>query len=147
MGERVMMLVTSLETTNEVEKNQTFLRQLFKGRKVPFVEFDGADQKNKEERDRLFDMSQKRGGYPQVFIEGPSGTRYVGDFVDVVGMADNEDYPPEILAKNPQIVTFDQFFKPFCTQKVPLKELSENDNTPAFSFKGISSFASQLLSL
>jgi len=94
MGERVMMLVTSLPGTNEIEKNQTFLRQLFKGRKVPFVELDGADQSKKEERERLFAMSGKRGGYPQVFIEGPSGTSYVGDFVDVVGMADNEDYPP-----------------------------------------------------
>jgi hypothetical protein len=61
--------------------------------KIPHVILDGSAPENVEERKRLFDISEKRGVYPQVFIdEGTGGPpRFVGTFDEVMTMNECRD--------------------------------------------------------
>lgn len=56
-----ILLFTSVPASAVVAGNQTFIRQAFAGRKIPFVEIDGMDPQKKEERNSLFAISQLRG--------------------------------------------------------------------------------------
>lgn len=60
-GSHAILLFTSVPASAVVAGNQTFIRQAFSGRKIPFVEIDGMDTAKKEERNALFAISQLRG--------------------------------------------------------------------------------------
>ena len=110
-GDRVILLVTSMPASTIVEGNQNVIRQAFRGRRIPFVEIDGIDQK--DERNKLFGISDKRGQYPQVFMEIGGEITFVGDFDVVNGLNDCDALPPDVLEANPQIQTMSSVFSKF----------------------------------
>ena len=109
----VIVLVTSVPSTTIIEGNQTLLRNMFKGRKIDFRELDGMDQSKKEERNKLFGISSKRGVYPQVFMEIGGEVTFVGDFEEISQLNECDALPTDVLAANPQIKTLSNVFKPF----------------------------------
>lgn len=60
-GSHAILLFTSVPASVVVEGHQTFIRQTFAGRKIPFVELDGMDMSKKDERNALFSISSLRG--------------------------------------------------------------------------------------
>ena len=100
-------------STSVVEGAQTFLRNIFRGKKIPVAEVDGLKPENKETRSELFACSGLRGQYPQVFIRSGGALSFVGDFEKLQSLNDCEDLPADVLAANPSIETFGAVFKAF----------------------------------
>uniref|UniRef100_A0A7S3K396 Glutaredoxin domain-containing protein n=1 Tax=Aureoumbra lagunensis TaxID=44058 RepID=A0A7S3K396_9STRA len=108
---KIILLVTSMPASSVIEGNQNFCRQVFRGKKIgPVVELDGMNPNEKEERNILFAISEKRGLYPQIFIKINDEISFVGDFEKMNELNDCNSLPPEILSANPQIQTFDKVF-------------------------------------
>eukprot|EP00632_Arachnochrysis_sp_CCMP2950_P012782 CAMPEP_0185702090 /NCGR_PEP_ID=MMETSP1164-20130828/11118_1 /TAXON_ID=1104430 /ORGANISM="Chrysoreinhardia sp, Strain CCMP2950" /LENGTH=181 /DNA_ID=CAMNT_0028369249 /DNA_START=1 /DNA_END=543 /DNA_ORIENTATION=- len=132
----VILLCTSVPSSTIIDGNQTFVRQVFTGRKIPYVEIDGMDATRKDERNALFALSTLRGKYPQVFVRRGAETTFVGDFDKINELNDCEQLPEEILTANPQIETISKVFAPFLAPSSttadessrvrPLRELSED---------------------
>ena len=112
-GDGVVLLVTSMPSTSVVDGAQTFLRNIFRGKKIPVAEVDGLKPENKETRSELFACSGLRGQYPQVFIRSGGALSFVGDFEKLQSLNDCEDLPADVLAANPSIETFGAVFKAF----------------------------------
>ena len=78
---------------------------------TPVTTIDGADPKNKEERDMLFGISKIRGNYPQIFTEAFNGTyAYVGGLNELQDLIDSDDIPYEMLQSSPELETFERKF-------------------------------------
>jgi hypothetical protein len=114
-GGSVLMLVTTMPSTTVIEGNQITLRNILNGRlKVKVIEVDGVLPENKEMRSAMFELSGKRGAYPQVFIKDSSGKlTSMGDFEDIQSLNDTDSLPPDVLEANPQIPTFKKAFSDF----------------------------------
>lgn len=73
----------------------------------------GVEPANKDTRTAMFECSGKR-TYPQVFIKEADGKwTSVGDFDEVQSLNDADTLPPDVLAANPQIATFQKTFEEF----------------------------------
>jgi hypothetical protein len=66
---------------------------------------------NKELRTILFKTSGVTGRYPQIFIKRGDETKFVGDYDKFSELCELAQMPAEVLAANPDIVTFDHVFK------------------------------------
>jgi len=112
---QVLVLISGMPSTSIVEGNQNTTRQIFSGKGITAVRYiDGVDPANKEERGTLFEISGKRGVYPQVFIKDPDGTvKFVADFEELQSLNDTDSLPPDILEANPQIPSFSRVFEGF----------------------------------
>ncbi len=86
------------------------LEDTFNALRINFLNIDGADAKNKDERNKLFEISGVRGNYPQVFLHEGEETSFVGDYEAVIDLVESNDIPEDILAANPGIKTFNQVF-------------------------------------
>merc|ERR1719414_1291932 len=59
--------------------------------KFRLEQLDGAQAENKDLRNKLFNCSNVRGKYPQVFIvDGDDKLKYVGNDEDIQYLADSE---------------------------------------------------------
>ena len=105
-------MTTSIPSTTTIEANQASILTMLAGKGVSRVEqIDGAVEANREKRGELFTLSDKRGVYPQVFIEDADGkTEFVGDFEGVESLNECSALPAEVLAANPDIMTFEKAF-------------------------------------
>jgi hypothetical protein len=106
---KVLLLTTSIPSTTTIEANQSAITTMLAGKGVTRIEsIDGAVEVNHAKRNELFGISEKRGAYPQVFIEDADGkVEFVGDFEGMESLNECSGLPAEILAANPGIVTFE----------------------------------------
>lgn len=106
---KVLLLTTSIPSTTTIEANQSAITTMLAGKGVTRIEsIDGAVEVNHAKRNELFGISEKRGAYPQVFIEDADGkVEFVGDFEAMESLNECSALPAEILAANPGIVTFE----------------------------------------
>jgi len=78
---RVILLESSYNSSLKNEHNQRNCRRILDSIKVDYDDIDGAEPEYKELREKLWGVSQKRGVYPQVFIEDGAGKiKYIGDY-------------------------------------------------------------------
>ncbi|KAG5178385.1 hypothetical protein JKP88DRAFT_201617 [Tribonema minus] len=113
---QVVILVSSYGGNPRHETEQRRCRDLFSGQGLVFEELDGANPENRDKRDFLFTLSNHK-SYPQVFLESEGNIfKYVGTWPEIQEMLDSCDIPPEVLAKHPEIKTFDKVFGGVPTQ-------------------------------
>lgn len=75
----IIILHSSVSVDNGQNINTRRMESLFGAKHYDFKKIDGADQENKEQRDKLFGLSGQRGKYPQCFVESTDGAiRFVG---------------------------------------------------------------------
>ncbi|RYH19876.1 hypothetical protein EON65_25395 [archaeon] len=111
MSERAVYLYSSLATDQLQIVNSRRLEDVLNGKKVVFDRVDGSQTDQKEVRDELFKVSGQRGKYPQCFIKGEAGYRFVGLWEEVESLVDCDALPADILASNPSINTFSKVVK------------------------------------
>jgi len=93
------------------DQDQRRARDMLTSKGIVFEEIDGALEENKVRRNELFECSGARGKYPQIFINNSDGTlRFVGMWDQLETLNDLSQLPPETLAQNPDIETFEQVF-------------------------------------
>ncbi len=81
-----------------------------KGKGLTFDTVDGYLPEQKEQRDKLFGISGLRGKYPQVFVRTGDEIEFIGDAEAFNELLELDDLPVEVLAANPDIVTFAKRF-------------------------------------
>lgn len=107
----VVLLWSSLTTDTLSPIHTQRLENVLVGNKVVFEKIDGSMAEVKEQRDKLFAVSEKRGKYPQCFIKDAKGDiTFVGMWEEIEGMVECDSYPPEVLEQNPGIPTFQKAF-------------------------------------
>ncbi len=74
-----------------------------------YEEVDGLLPENKELRSKLFDLSNLRGKYPQIFIENGGEYEFVGDWDAFEGIVENDNLS-ETSAQMHGIKTFAMVF-------------------------------------
>ena len=75
----VIILVTSISTMQAQEVLQRATEQCIAGHFLRYRSIDGAAPENKDLRNTLFSISNRRGEYPQVFIhELDGGYTFIG---------------------------------------------------------------------
>ena len=106
----VVLLVTSMPSTTNIEANQNSIKTMLNGNKIAsWEEVDGMDAGSRARRDELFELSGKRGVYPQLFLDGGGGKlEFVGDFEQVQALNECGELPADTLAANPSIRTLQQ---------------------------------------
>ncbi|CAM9493095.1 unnamed protein product [Chrysoparadoxa australica] len=108
---KCLILVSSLQHSAQQEAEQRRCRDLMNAMGLEFEEMDCADDTNTEKRDFLFGLSERKSVYPQIFLEGEQGCKFVGMWSDIEQLIEMNDLPPDFLSKHPEIKTFDQVFK------------------------------------
>jgi hypothetical protein len=86
--------------------NTRRLQDVLDTKKISSESIDGALPENKEIRDTLFNLSQQRGKYPQLFIRYDETHEFVGLWDEVESLLDCDSLPTEVLEGNPSIRTF-----------------------------------------
>lgn len=77
-------MLTSSLVSFPGQKNQIRqLVQLLEAHRIVFETVDCSDEENKARRDMYFEVSQVRANYPQVFLETPTATTYIGSFAEI----------------------------------------------------------------
>eukprot|EP01031_Cornospumella_fuschlensis_P038215 gene38215-46436_t len=110
MTERAVFLYSSLATDQIQIVNSRRLEDVLNGKKLVFDRVDGSQTEQKDIRDELFKVSGHRGKYPQCFIKGDTGYRFVGLWDEVESLVDCDALPADVLASNPSISTFTKVF-------------------------------------
>lgn len=81
---RVIFLGSTYNSSLKQEHSQRSCRRILDSVKIDYDDIDGAKPEHKDLRNRLWDVSKKRGVYPQVFVEDGQGIiTYIGDY-DVI---------------------------------------------------------------
>eukprot|EP00617_Octactis_speculum_P018226 CAMPEP_0185768104 /NCGR_PEP_ID=MMETSP1174-20130828/47463_1 /TAXON_ID=35687 /ORGANISM="Dictyocha speculum, Strain CCMP1381" /LENGTH=118 /DNA_ID=CAMNT_0028452641 /DNA_START=19 /DNA_END=375 /DNA_ORIENTATION=+ len=111
--DQVIVLVTSTPSTTGISGNQSMMKNQFESKGVSITEIDGAAQENRELRNELFGISEKRGAYPQVFIKEGGETKFVGDYEAFEELIESDSLPADVLENNPTIPTFTKTFANF----------------------------------
>ena len=65
---KVVLLWSSLSSNAHQQAAQTKMNNLFVTKKIRFEALDGSQAENKDNRNKFFNISNKRGKYPQIFI-------------------------------------------------------------------------------
>ena len=102
--------MTSMPSTTNIEANQNSIKTMLNGNKIAsWEEVDGMDAESRARRDELFELSGKRGVYPQLFLDGGGGKlEFVGVFEQVQALNECGELPADTLAANPSIRTLQQ---------------------------------------
>ena len=109
MSHTCVFLYSSLATDQIQVVNSRRLEDSLSGRKIQFEKVDGSLAENKEMRDIMFASSGQRGKYPQCFLKSESGGyNFVGLWEEIESLLECDTIPPEVLAANPTIKTFEQ---------------------------------------
>ena len=107
MPHRILILTSSCPSNTIVEVNQRNLKTKLKGKGFAFDEIDGMDPDNHDLRSKLFTLSGLKGQYPQIFIKQESSDiQFIADYEKFESLLELETLPQEVLASNPDIVTF-----------------------------------------
>lgn len=78
---RVIFLGSTYNSSLKQEHSQRNCRRILDSIKIDYDDIDGAMPEHKDLRNRLWDVSKKRGVYPQVFVEDGEGKiTYIGDY-------------------------------------------------------------------
>merc|ERR1712062_726505 len=86
-----VLLWSSLASNAHQTSAQKSMNDKLKAHKVRFEQLDGAQGENKNLRNKLFNCSNVRGKYPQVFIvDAEDKLTYMGNDEDIQGMVDSE---------------------------------------------------------
>jgi len=112
-GPAVVVLISS-ETSAENLENIEKLRNILDERRLRYDELDGNEAKNRVKRNKLFEISKRRGQYPQVFMRDSAGVfTFVGGFgeiehmVEVSGLVKEQ---PDLIQRRPSLLTFERVF-------------------------------------
>lgn len=91
--------------------NQSRALDWLYSRGVPHKIVDGNDVDQRDERNKLFEVSGIRGNYPQFFFEWKDGTiNYFGNFDKIESLNETSGLPVEVLAQHPELETWDKVF-------------------------------------
>jgi hypothetical protein len=91
--------------------NQSRALNWLASRKVPHTIVDGMDPEQREERDKLFEISAIRGNYPQFFFEFQDGQiNFFGNFDKIETLNETSGLPLEMLAQHPELETWGKMF-------------------------------------
>ena len=91
--------------------NQTNAVDWLISRKVSHTIVDGNDPEEREERNKLFEISGVRGNYPQFFFEFQDGTiNFLGNFEKINDLNETKGLSSEVLAQHPELETWDKMF-------------------------------------
>ena len=83
MSDKTVILYTSTPKTL-VEVAQNRLWNVVTAKKLVVDKYDGCLTENKEIRDKLFSISNKRGEYPQIFLKKGDDYVFVGLWEEVL---------------------------------------------------------------
>jgi len=106
---KVIALITSTPSSEIIKVNQRKLEGVLKAKGVRYEEVDGLQPENKELRSKLFDTSNLRGKYPQIFIEDNGEYEFVGDYDAFEGMVECDNLS-ETSADMHGVKTFSSVF-------------------------------------
>ncbi|GAB9463290.1 Thioredoxin-like fold [Globisporangium polare] len=95
-----VVLTSSVVSVADQKSQMTQLLQLLRGKRIEFKEIDCSLDENKELRDFYFEKSQIRANYPQVFLQSPQETKYIGSFAEIEQLNEMCDIPKDILEAN-----------------------------------------------
>ena len=103
---RVVVLMSTMSWDAKTNR----MIDLFNGKKILVEKVDGAAPEEKELRDQLFLLSEKRGKYPQCFlkrgdIDAPQ-YEFIGTWEQIQDLLESESIPNEFLVLHPEIPTF-----------------------------------------
>ena len=115
----VVLLVTSIPSTTIIEGNQHSLRNILKGHHInQWTEVDGSQMDQREERNKLFGISGRRGNYPQIFVRtvvpetmtrrSRDETEFLGGWDKLEQLNESRGIDGKILEEHPEIETLDQ---------------------------------------
>lgn len=108
---RLIILVSNGVPDRVQAKNQWRALNLLAAKGTPYTLVDAMDSNQRARRNELFEISQIRSSYPQVFIEFSDGTTaFVGDWDFLEELNDASSLPEEVLDANPQILTWKRMF-------------------------------------
>eukprot|EP01084_Bolivina_argentea_P139265 245009_1 len=85
-GPKVCLLWSSLASNAHQTAAQTKMSNLFVAKGLRLEQLDGAQGENKDLRNKLFNASEVRGKYPQIFLIDEN------DKITYIGMDDQIDY-------------------------------------------------------
>ena len=109
----ITLLVTTFASGSASQlTNCDRTRNIFEVKSLPVEVLDGSDPLVKDRRDKLFEISGKRGNYPQIFItREDESTEYLGGFEYLQSLVDNDDLPHRIRKAHPDILSFEDLFE------------------------------------
>eukprot|EP01084_Bolivina_argentea_P284001 486571_1 len=89
---KVILLISTLSTT--YTQNTARMENLFESKTVRYELLDGAQQENKTKRNQLFDISNIRAKYPQIFIASNDSKQidFIGMDNDVMDLVDTNNF-------------------------------------------------------
>merc|ERR1712154_318526 len=88
-----ILLWSSLASNAHQNSAQTKMMNLLVAQKIRCEQLDGAQGENKVLRNKLFNCSNVRGKYPQIFIKNEKGElKYIGNDEEVQYMVDAETF-------------------------------------------------------
>ena len=103
---QVVVLMSSMSWDAQTNR----MIDLFSAKKILVEKVDGAAPEEKELRDRLFILSEKRGKYPQCFLkrDNDDAPRYefIGTWEQIQDLLESESIAKEFLSLHPEIQTF-----------------------------------------
>jgi len=89
----VVLLWSSLASTAHQQSAQTKMNDTFKTQGYRLEQLDGAQGENKELRNKLFNVSNVRGKYPQIFIVNDKDElTYIGNDEAIQAELDSETF-------------------------------------------------------
>ena len=108
---RVIILISNGVPDRVQAKNQWRAMNLLDAKAVPYATVDAMNPIQRTRRNELFEISQVRNLYPQVFIEFSDGSvAFIGDWEFMEELNDASSLPKEMLDDNPQILTWEKMF-------------------------------------
>eukprot|EP01039_Chlorochromonas_danica_P007819 gene7821-8631_t len=109
--EEVIFLYSNYSTTHVQADNTRRMEHILSSKGVLYKRVDGSDMEQKVQRDELFAVSHLRGKYPQCFIKGAEGIRFVGMWEELERLVECDGLTSEILETHPDIPTFSKVFQ------------------------------------
>ena len=110
---KVILLMTGTPKDQATELSQRKCADILRGKGLVVEEIDGTLEENKAQRTKLFALSGKPAVYPQVFIKqagAPGALTFVGDWEGFESLIECETLDEQMIASNPEILTFSKAF-------------------------------------
>ena len=112
-SKRLLVLVSNSQFNRKSSADSSRAMTMLALKNLPYEIVDGMDPAQKERRNELFDLSGRRGVYPQFFLVSSvtEETTVVGDMETIDGINDCSAMPAELLEANPGIVTWERLLR------------------------------------
>ena len=113
-SKRLLVLVSNSQFNRKSSADSSRAMTMLALKNLPYEIVDGMDPAQKERRNALFELSGRRGVYPQFFLvssDDSQETTVVGDMETIDGINDCSAMPAELLEANPGIVTWERLLR------------------------------------